>query len=112
MSGGELVDAVQRAAAGVPEGAVLRVFLEHVDPAAFRQVANDQFQEAVPSALYVQVEPDFGAEAMAVQGGPRIGSLEDEWAAYVEMQDLAGLDRARVISLGARFLGDARGETV
>ena len=112
MSGGELVDAVQRAAAGVPEGAVLRVFLEHVDPAAFRQVANDQFQEAVPAALYVQVEPDFGAEAMAVQGGPRIGSLEDEWAAYVEMQDLAGLDRVRVVSLGARFLGDARGETV
>ena len=112
MSAGELVDAVQGAAAGVSEGAVVRVFLDHVDPAAFRQVANEQFQEAVPAAVYVQVEPDYGAEAMAIQGGPRIGSLEDEWAAYVELQDLAGLDRERVVSLGATFLGDAKGETV
>jgi DNA repair exonuclease SbcCD nuclease subunit len=112
LSGGELVDAVEGAAVGIPQGAVLRVFLNEVDPASLRQVANDQFQEAVPSAIYVQVEPDFGAEAMAVQGGPRIGSLEDEWTEYVEMQDLAGLDRDRVVSLGARFLADAKGETV
>jgi hypothetical protein len=58
------------------------------------------------------VEPDFGAEALAVQGGPTVGSLEQEWAAYVELQDLAGLERERVVSLGARFLEDARGETV
>jgi DNA repair exonuclease SbcCD nuclease subunit len=112
LSSGELVDAVERAAAGLPEGAVVRVFLNEIDPTVFRQVANDQFQEAVPSALYVQVEPDFGAEAMAVQGGPRIGSLEDEWAGYVELQDLAGLDRDRVVALGAKFIGDAKGETV
>jgi DNA repair exonuclease SbcCD nuclease subunit len=112
MAGGELVDAVERAAAGTPEGAIVRVFLNEVDPASFRQVANEQFQEAVPGALWVQVEPDFGAEAMAVQGGPRIGSLEQEWAAYAEMQDLAGLDRPRVVALGARFLEEASGETV
>jgi DNA repair exonuclease SbcCD nuclease subunit len=112
LSGGELVDAVEHAAFGVPPGAILRVYLNEVDPAALRQVANDQFQEAVPSAIYVQVEPDFGAEAMAVQGGPRIGSLEDEWTGYVEMQDLAGLDRDRVVSLGAAFLAGAKGETV
>jgi DNA repair exonuclease SbcCD nuclease subunit len=112
LSGGELVDAVEHAAVGVPPGAILRVYLNEVDPAALRQVANDQFQEAVPSAIYVQVEPDFGAEAMAVQGGPRIGSLEDEWTGYVEMQDLAGLDRDRVVSLGAAFLAGAKGETV
>jgi DNA repair protein SbcD/Mre11 len=112
MSGGELVDAVGSAATGIPDGSVLRVFLNEVDPAAFRQVAIEQFQEAVPTALYVQVEPDYGAEAMAVQGAPHIGSLEDEWAAYVELQDLAGLERDRVVSLGARFLGEAKGETV
>jgi predicted phosphodiesterase len=112
MSGGELVDAVGGAAVGIPDGSVLRVFLNEVDPAAFRQVAIEQFQEAVPTALYVQVEPDYGAEAMAVQGVPHIGSLEDEWAAYVALQDLVGLERDRVVSLGARFLGEAKGETV
>ena len=112
LSAGELVDAVDRTARGTPEGAIVRVYLNEVDPASFRQIANEQFQEAVPGALWVQVEPDFGADALAVQGGPTIGSLEQEWAAYVELQDLAGLERERVVSLGAGFLADARGETV
>lgn len=112
MSSGELVDAVERAAKGTPEGAVVRVYLNEVDPASYRQVALEQFQEAVPGALWVQIEPEMGAEAFAVQGGPTVGSLEQEWMAYVEVQDLAGLERDRVVSLGARFLEDARGETV
>lgn len=111
LSAGELVDAVERASKGTPEGAVVRVYLNEVDPASFRQVSLEQFQEAVPGALWVQVEPDLGADTMAVQGGPTVGSLEQEWAAYVELQDLAGLDRERVLALGARFLDDARGET-
>ena len=112
LSAGELVDAVEKAAAGTPSGAIVRAYLNGVDPASFRQVANEQFQEAVPAALWVQVEPDYGAEAFAVQGGPVVGSLEQEWAAYVEPQDLAGLDRERVVALGSRFLVDAQEETV
>ena len=112
MSAGELVDAVERTARGSPEGAIVRVYLNEVDPAAFRQVANEQFQGAVPGALWVQVEPDLGVGALAVQGGPQIGSLEQEWAAYVELQDLAGLDRERVVELGTRYLEQATGETV
>src|SRR5438093_7731655 len=112
MGPGELVDACERAARGTPDGAIVRIFLNLVDPASFRQVANERFQEAVPNALYVQVEADPGAQAFAVQGGPTIGSLEHEWATYVEMQDLAGLERERVVTLGAGFLAAARGETV
>lgn len=112
MSSGELVDALERAAKGTPEGAVVRAYLNEVDPASYRQVALEQFQEAVPNALWVQAEPQMGAEAFAVQGGPTVGSLEQEWMAYVEVQDLAGLERDRVVALGARFLEDARGETV
>jgi hypothetical protein len=60
----------------------------------------------------VQVEPDYGAEALAVQGGPTVGALEQEWATYVEVQDLAGLERERVVRLGVGFLAEAKGETV
>lgn len=112
LSPGELVDAVERAASATPPGAVVRVYLNEVDPASFRQVANEQFQEAVPRALWVQIEPDYGPEALAVQGGPTVGSLESEWGAYVDRQDLAGLDRDRVVAIGGRFLDEARGETV
>jgi DNA repair protein SbcD/Mre11 len=112
MGPGELVDACERAARGTPDGAIVRIFLNMVDPASLRQVANERFQEAVPNALYVQVEADPGAQAFAVQGGPTIGSLEHEWASYVETQDLAGLERERVVTLGAGFLAAARGEIV
>jgi hypothetical protein len=112
LSAGELVDAVEAAGKGTPNGAIVRIYLNEVDPAAYRQVANEQFQEAVPQALWVQVEADFGGAALAVQGGPTIGSLEQEWGAYLELQDLAGLDRERVVGIGTRLLQEAKGETV
>ena len=47
LSAGELVDACERAAKGTPEGAIVRIFLNHVDPASFRQVGKEEFEEAV-----------------------------------------------------------------
>lgn len=111
MSPGELVSAVERAAIGTPEGAVVRVYLNHVDSAAYRQTPNELFQEAVPGALFVQIEPDRAAEVTAMQAGAQIGSLEQEWADYVALQDLAGLERERVVALGRGFLEDAKGES-
>jgi DNA repair exonuclease SbcCD nuclease subunit len=112
LSAGELVDACARAAKGIPSGAIVRIFLEHADAAAFRQVSKDELAEAIPDAVHVQAEPDFGTEALPVQGGSEIGSLESEWASFVERQDLAGLDRDRVVALGAAFLEAAKGDTV
>jgi len=112
LSSGELVAAVERSATGTPSGAIVRVYLEHADVAAFRQVSRDEFSEVVPDAVHVEVEADAGAETLPVQGASTIGSLEAEWATFVERQDLAGLDRDRVVTTGARFLEDAQGETV
>ena len=108
----EILEACARVAAGAAEGAIVRLFLNHVDPAAYRQIPREDFQAAVPSALHVQDEPDFDSGALPVQGGPEIGTLESEWAAFVEMQDLSGLDRPRVVELGRRFLETAKGEAV
>jgi hypothetical protein len=108
----EILEACAVAGAGSPPGAIVRLFLNHVDPAAYRQIPREDFQVTVPQALHVQDEPDFDTGAIPVQGGPEIGSLESEWAAFVEMQDLAGLDRQRVLGLGRRFLETAKGEAV
>ena len=108
----ELVEACAREAAGVAEGTVVRIFLNAVDPSAYRQLGQEDFREAAPGALHVQIEPDFGAEAGAVQGGLEIGSLESEWGGFVDQQDLTGLDRERVRASGVRFLEAARGEAV
>jgi DNA repair exonuclease SbcCD nuclease subunit len=110
MGPSELIDAVGREAEGTPTGAIVRVFLNEVDPSAFRQVTNEEWSEVVPGAIHVQVEPDWGAAALPVQGAPEVGGLEIEWDRYVEGQDLAGLDRDRVRSTGRRFLEEARTE--
>jgi DNA repair protein SbcD/Mre11 len=112
MGPAELIEACHREGAGCPEKAIVRVFLDEVDPAAYRQVTQDDFQDAIPQAVHVQAEPVYGATALAVQGAPEIGRLETEWDAYVEVQDLAGLDRERVQTTGRRFLEEARTETV
>jgi DNA repair exonuclease SbcCD nuclease subunit len=112
MGPAELLEACHREGADCPDGVVIRVFLDEVDPAAFRQVPQDDFQDVIPRAVHVQVEPVYGAAALAVQGGPEIGRLETEWDAYVEGQDLAGLDRDRVRVTGRRYLEQAKTETV
>ncbi|MGH2546465.1 MAG: metallophosphoesterase family protein [Actinomycetota bacterium] len=110
MGPSELVDAVGGAAEGCPQGAIARVFLAEVDPAAFRQVPAEEWREAVPGALHVQVEPDYALGALPVQADATIGRLETEWDGYVEGQDLAGLDRERVRDTGRRFLEAAQAE--
>lgn len=112
MGPAELIEACHREGTGCPEGGILRIFLDEADPAAYRQVAQQDFQDAVPQAAHVQVQPEFGAAALAVQGAPHIGRIEAEWDSYVEAQDLAGLDRERVRVTGRQFLEDARTETV
>jgi DNA repair protein SbcD/Mre11 len=112
MGPAELLEACHREGAGCAEKAIVRVFLDEVDPAAFRQVAQEDFQETIPQAAHVQVEPVYGADALAVQGALEIGRLETEWDSYVEVQDLAGLDRDRVRVTGRRYLEEARAETV
>lgn len=108
----EIVTAVGRHAADVPRGAIARVYLNDVDPASYRQLAAGDFLEAIPSALHVQVQPDFAEAAIAVQGGVEMSTLEAEWGAFVEHQDLAGLDRERVRATGERLLVEARGDSV
>jgi DNA repair exonuclease SbcCD nuclease subunit len=112
MGPAELIEATGRAAQEVRSGAILRVYLNEVDPAAFRQVSQEDFQDAVPGALHVQVEPDYALGALPVQGGPEIGRLVVEWDGYVERQDLAGLDRDRIRDTGRRYIEAAEGETV
>jgi hypothetical protein len=112
MGPSELLDACGRAAHETPQGAIVRLFLNEVDPAAYRQLGQEDFAEVVPAALHVQAEPGYSATALPVQGAPAIGRLEAEWVAYVERQDLAGLDRDRIRATGERLLVEAEGEAV
>lgn len=110
MGPAELVEAAHLEGAKTPEGAIARLFFREVDQAAYRQTTLDDFAEAIPAAVHVQVELDYGSAALPVQGHLETRTLEQEWADYVVVQDLAGLERDRVRSLGERYLVEAQGD--
>src|SRR5919106_1218013 len=51
----ELVEAVHRQGADTPGGAIARGFLNGIDASAYRQVSPDEWGEAIPAAIHVQV---------------------------------------------------------
>ena len=104
MGPADLLEACGEIGRDTPDGAIVRVFLNAVDPASYRQVTAQEFQETIPSALHVQVEPDYAEASIPVQGSPEIGTLVTEWGTFVEQQDLAGLERDRVADTGRRLL--------
>ena len=93
-------------AAAVPEGAVARLYLEGVDPEAYRLLDHQAVRDAAAAALVLRVEPQFAGVASAVEL-PDLGSVGAQWDRYLEPQDLTGFDRDRVRALGHEYLGRA-----
>lgn len=93
-------------ACGVPPGAVARLYLEGVDPEAFRLLDMYAVREAAAAALVLKLEPQFAATAVHAEL-PSMTTLGGQWDAYLMGQDLTGLDRDQVRLLGHRYLDAA-----
>ncbi|MGC8627885.1 MAG: hypothetical protein ACP5VR_10120, partial [Acidimicrobiales bacterium] len=106
LSPAELSEQVLKRASLVPPGAVARLYLEGVDPEAYRLLDRQAIREAAASALHLQLEPQFQAVAVPAEL-PSIGALAGQWASWLSHQDLTGLDRPRVQQLGERYLQEA-----
>jgi DNA repair exonuclease SbcCD nuclease subunit len=109
MSPSELADAVLSRAATVPDQAVARLYLEGVDPAAYRMLDMHAVREAAVAALHLKLEPQFAAMAAAADL-PSIDTLGAQWDKFLEGQDLTGLDRDRLRRMGHEYI-DAAVET-
>jgi DNA repair exonuclease SbcCD nuclease subunit len=106
LSPSELSEQVMRRAATVPDGAVARLYLEGVDPEAYRLLDRQLLREVAGAALDLRLEPQFQAVAVSAEL-PRMETLGGQWDSFLTHQDLAGLDRDRVRDLGHRYLQDA-----
>ncbi|MGQ0743676.1 MAG: metallophosphoesterase family protein [Acidimicrobiales bacterium] len=102
----EVADAVMARAAAVPAGSVARLYLEGVDPEAYRLLDLAAVRDAARAGLYLKIEPQFAATLSRVEL-PELSSIPSKWGGYVDGQDLAGFDRERLRSLGSQYLSAA-----
>jgi DNA repair exonuclease SbcCD nuclease subunit len=106
MSPSELADAVLGRLQGIPEGAVARLYLEGVDPEAYRLLDSGALKEAGRAALWCKIEPRFAGTSAEVEL-VELDAMPARWSRYVAGQDLTGFDRERVAELGRRYLAQA-----
>jgi len=106
LSAADLQAQVLERAATVPPGAVARLYLDGVDPEAYRLLDLDLVREAASAGLFLKVEPVFGGVDVNVEL-PDIDSMGGRWHQYLDKQDLTGFDRDRVKELGDQYLARA-----
>ena len=106
LSPSELQERVTARAAQVPEGAVARLYIDGVDPEVYRMLDLHAIREASAAALALKLEPQFMSTTMHAEL-PKVTTLGAQWDGYLGGQDLTGLDRERVRSLGHDYLDQA-----
>lgn len=106
LSPAEVHEQVLARAAEVPVAAVARLYIEGVDPEAYRLLDLEEVRAAAGAALLLKLEPSFmGVTAHAEL--PDLDSLAARWERYLEHQDTTGFDRDLLTDLGRRYLARA-----
>jgi DNA repair exonuclease SbcCD nuclease subunit len=104
LSPSEVAAQVMARAEAVPEGAVARLYLDGVDPEAFRLLDLAAVQDAASAALHLKLEPKFLDAATPVDDLAELASMPARWDGYVEEQDLADFDQPLIRRLGHEYL--------
>lgn len=106
LSPAEVQERVLESVGTAPAGAVARLFLEGVDPEAYRLLDLEEVRDAARHALHLKIEPDFASSRTNVEL-PDLASIPVQWANYVDGQDLTGFDRERIRRTGDDYLARA-----
>jgi DNA repair exonuclease SbcCD nuclease subunit len=110
LGAAEVQERMAAAAAGVPEGAVARLFVDGVEPEVWRSVDLDAVREAGAAALYLDVKPSFTTTASRWEA-VELPSMAERWDRFLEHQDLTGFDRDRIRALGRDYITAALEES-
>ena len=106
LSPAEVQQLVVARAASAPAGSVVRLYLDGVDPEAYRLLDGDAVREAASHALHLRIHPSFASVAMPAEL-PEMDAMPARWDRYLEGQDLTGYDRDRIRALGHGYLSKA-----
>ena len=106
LSPAEVRELVLARVADVPAGAVARLYIDSVDPEAYRLIDLEELRDAASGALHLKLEPTF-VDAASMVELPDLASVPAQWDRYLERQDVTGFDRDRLGRLGHRYLSQA-----
>ena len=106
LSPAEVQALVLSRVAGVVPGAVARLYIEGVEPEAYRLLDLDAVRSAGAAALHLKLEPRFAGTTVHVEL-PEMDGMPARWDRYLLDQDLTGYDRARIAALGQDYLSRA-----
>lgn len=103
LSPSELAERIMAQAVTAPEGSVARLYLDGVDPEAYRLLDLEAVRDAAGAALLLKLEPQFTSTTMHAEL-PTVAGLGSQWEGYVDGQDLTGLDRDRLVRSGQDYI--------
>ncbi|MGH8921694.1 MAG: metallophosphoesterase family protein [Actinomycetes bacterium] len=103
LSPAELQARVLERAAAIPDGAVARLYLDGVDPEAYRMLDVAAVRDTAAAGLYLKLEPQFASTTLAAEL-PSVDTIGGQWDDYIGGQDLTGLDRPKVRRLGHEYI--------
>jgi DNA repair exonuclease SbcCD nuclease subunit len=106
LSPAELQGQVLERAAVIPAGAVGRLYLDGVDPEAYRMLDLEAVRDAASAAMLLKLEPQFALGSVPVDL-PEMTTMGGRWDHYLAEQDLSGLDRDRIRQMGHHYLQQA-----
>ena len=106
LSPADLRDRVMDRAGQVQEGDVARLYIDGVDPAAYRLLDLAEVRDVAGAALHLKLAPSFAESATPVEL-PDMDSMGARWDRYLEGQDMIGYDRVKVATMGHGYLAQA-----
>ena len=106
LSPAEVQERILERSGAVPDGAVARLYVDNVDPEAYRLLDLELVRATFDHALHLKLEPTFTGAAYRWEP-TGLDTVPSRWSAYVEHQDLTGFDRDRVRQLGNDYLVSA-----
>ena len=103
----ELQARVLERVAKAPEGSVARLYIDLVEPEAYRLLDMAAVRDAGAHALHLKLEPSMAATASRVEL-PQLDAMPAQWTRYMQGQHLEeGFDRERLQRLGEEYLARA-----
>jgi DNA repair exonuclease SbcCD nuclease subunit len=111
LSPAEVQQLILGRAETVPEGAVARLYLNDVDPEAYRLLDLQAGREAAAAGLFLKIEPTF----LNASGQTEFQTIDDlgaRWNDYLTSPslDLTGFDRDRLKQMGLQYIDRATEE--